>query len=345
MTTACENRRKEDETVIIPASKLWYGDCLEEMKRIPDKTVNLIITDLPYGRTHNEWDKPLDLKALWVEYKRIITDNGVIALFADGMFMADLMLSNKKLWRYNLVWDKVLTSGFLNAKRMPLRRHEEICIFYKRTPVYNPQFTEGNPLHSKGRSYFTKKPTNRNYGEYVPRSDTRCGCTKKYPTSIVRFQKVHPSKVKHPTEKPVDCLRWLIRTYSNPNDIVLDSCMGSGSTGVAALTEGRNFIGIEKDWHTFQLADTEIRRTKKDLYQKATSDTVPNRNCLKCAYHNCEYEDMGYEDKWYHYCMRVMFNRFERYCQGESSGNLIDGFMGTDAVCPSFEAKEGADSE
>ena len=140
--------------MIIPATELIYGDCMEKMpSQIPDKSVNLIICDLPYGRTKNEWDIPLDLKSLWVEYKRIIADNGVIILFADGMFMAELMQSNKKMWRYNLIWDKVLTTGFLNARRMPLRRHEEICVFYGKHATYNPQFTEGEPLHSKGIGY------------------------------------------------------------------------------------------------------------------------------------------------------------------------------------------------
>ena len=331
--------------MIIPARELIHGDCMKEMKyRIPDKSINLIICDLPYGRTKNEWDKPLNLKLLWAEYKRIIADNGVIVLFADGMFMAELMQSNKKMWKYNLVWDKVLTTGFLNARRMPLRRHEEICVFYSKHPTYNPQFTEGEPLHSKGVGYLTKKPTNRNYGDYVPRPDNRRGCTQKYPTSIIRFQKVHPSKAKHPTEKSIECLRWLIRTYSNPNDIVLDNCMGSGTTGVAAILEGRNFIGIEKDWNTFCLADMEIRKAAEEQYKKSASCITPNRECLKCKYHDCEYEDNGYEDNLYHYCFGITVNHFE---QGylESGGDFIEGFYHISDSCPSFKAKEGADDE
>lgn len=331
--------------MIIPATELICGDCMEKMpSQIPDKSVNLIICDLPYGRTKNEWDIPLDLKSLWVEYKRIIADNGVIILFADGMFMAELMQSNKKMWRYNLIWDKVLTTGFLNARRMPLRRHEEICVFYGKHATYNPQFTEGEPLHSKGIGYLTKKPTNRNYGEYIPRPDNRRGCTQKYPTSIIRFQKVHPSKAKHPTEKSIDCLRWLIRTYSNPNDVILDNCMGSGTTGIAAVLEGRNFIGIEKDWNIFKVADAGIRDTVRNLYQESNPLFVPNRECLRCKYHGCEYEDNGYEDFWYHYCFGLVVNRFENGTL-ELGGNLIERFRNRIADCPSFVAKEGAEDE
>lgn len=331
--------------MIMPATELIYGDCMEKMSsRIPDKSVNLIICDLPYGRTKNEWDTPLDLKSLWTEYKRIIADNGVIILFADGMFMAELMQSNKKMWRYNLIWDKVLTTGFLNARRMPLRRHEEICVFYKKHATYNPQFTEGEPLHSKGVGYLTKKPTNRNYGEYIPRPDNRRGCTQKYPTSIIRFQKVHPSKAKHPTEKSIDCLRWLIRTYSNPNDVILDNCMGSGTTGIAAVWEGRNFIGIEKDWNTFKVADAGIRDAVRNLYQESNALFVPNRECLRCKYHGCEYEGNGYEDFWYHYCFGLVVNRFEKGTL-EPGGNLIEGFRNKVTDCPSFVAKEGAEDE
>lgn len=244
---------------------LYHADCFDVMHKIPDKSVNLILCDLPYGMTQNQWDKPLNLDDLWVQYKRIIADNGVIALFADGMFMAELMMSNKKMWKYNLVWDKVLTSGFLNAKRMPLRRHEEICIFYNKKATYTPQFTHGSPLHGKGSAYKAKTPVNNNYGKYSVDSDKRRGCTEKYPTSILTFPKAHPSKSIYPTQKSIECLRWLIRTYSNPKDTVLDNCMGSGSTGVACVLEERNFIGVEIDENAYNLAETRIY----DAYQNA----------------------------------------------------------------------------
>ena len=248
----------------IPYTELWQGDCFDVMPNIPNHSVNLILCDLPSGRTRHEWDRPLDLERLWQEYLRILAPNGCIALYADGMFLARLMLSKPKLWRYNLVWDKVLSTGFLNAKKQPLRRHEEICIFYRKPPTYNPQFTEGQPLHSKGTACLTKNPKNRNYNKYKVFGDTRVGSTQKYPTSILRFQKPHPSKAVYAAEKSVECNEWLIRTYTNPGDTVLDNCMGSGTAGIAAVNTGRNFIGIEKRESTFEIASRRIHQAQED---------------------------------------------------------------------------------
>lgn len=162
------------------------------------------------------------------------------------------------MYRYDLCWNKILTSGFLNAKRMPLRQHEQIAVFYKKKPIYNPQMGVGKPLHSKGHSYKEKDATNNNYGEYGVVDDDRVGSTEKYPTSIVRFQKPHPSKSLHQTEKPVDLLEYLIRTYSNKGDVVLDNCMGSGSTGVACVNTDRRFIGIELNDDYYHIAENRI---------------------------------------------------------------------------------------
>lgn len=237
------------------------GDCLELMKEIPDKSIDLILCDLPYGTTKNKWDSVLPFDKMWEQYDRIIKENGCIALFADGMFMSDLMQSNKKLWRYNLVWDKELISGFLNANRMPLRSHEEICIFYKKLPTYNPQFTEGEPLHGMGTKFSQEKNKNNNYGNFDScnnPSAKRTGDTKKYPKSIVKFPRPASCVMIHPTQKPVELLEWLIKTYTNENDLVLDNCMGSGSTGVACINTNRNFIGYELDEHYFQIAKERI---------------------------------------------------------------------------------------
>ena len=195
--------------------QLHLGDCLEVMKGIPDKSIDMILCDLPYGTTQNKKDKRIDLKALWKEYRRIIKDNGCIALFAQGKFYIDLAMSNYKWFRYDLIWDKKLTSGFLNAKRMPMRRHEQVAIFYKKPPVYNPQFTKGQPLHSKGTKYKTKVQTNNNYGKYGAPANDRAGSTDKYPTSILEVAKPHPSTAQHSTEKPVALCEWLIKTYTN----------------------------------------------------------------------------------------------------------------------------------
>lgn len=241
---------------------LRQGDCLELMKDIPDGSVDMVLCDLPYGLTQNKKDITLPFDKLWEQYNRIIKNNGCIALFGQGLFFIDLVNSNRKMYKYDLVWNKVLTSGFLNAKRMPLRQHEQIAIFYKKRPTYNPQFTIGNPLHSKGISYKTEVLKNNNYGKFNIMEDIRAGCTEKYPTSILKFSKSHPSIAKHPTEKSVELLEWLIKTYTNENDIVLDNCMGSGSTGVACVNTNRNFIGIELDEGYFNIAKERIENAK-----------------------------------------------------------------------------------
>lgn len=233
------------------------GDCLELMKEIPDESIDMILCDLPYGTTKNKWDSVLPFDKMWEQYDRIIKENGCIALFADGMFMSDLMQSNKKLWRYNLVWDKELISGFLNANRMPLRSHEEICIFYKKLPTYNPQFTEGEPLHGMGTKFSQEKNKNNNYGNFDScnnPSAKRTGDTKKYPKSIVKFPRPASCVMIHPTQKPVALLEYLIKTYTNEGETVLDNCMGSGSTGVACMNTNRSFIGYELDEKYFEIA-------------------------------------------------------------------------------------------
>lgn len=249
---------------------LLLGDCLELMKNISNKSIDMIICDLPYGKTQNKDDKPLQFDLLWEQYKRIIKDNGCIALFGQGTFYVDLVNSNRKWFRYDLVWDKVLTSGFLNAKKMPLRQHEQIAIFYKNLPIYNPQFMQGKPLHSKGINFINKKPKNQNYGEFKNLNDLRKGCTDKYPTSILKFNKPHPSVAKHRTEKPVKLLEYLIKTYTNEKDLVIDNCMGSGSTGVACVNTNRSFIGMELDKNYFNIANKRIRNAEKEYY--ATTD-------------------------------------------------------------------------
>lgn len=200
---------------------------------------------------------------MWAEYTRIIKPNGVIALHCDGLFMAQLMLSNPKMWRYNLVWDKVMTTGFLNANRMPLRRTEEIAIFYKSLPTYNPQKVKGNPNHAVGKAVGQSSENfgNNNYGKFT-RLDTKDQLgDMKHPTSLLTFPKVHPSVTIHPTQKPVELAEWIIKTYTNPGDTVLDNCMGSGTAGVACKMLDRKFIGMELDEHMFEVAKKRIDET------------------------------------------------------------------------------------
>lgn len=245
--------------------QLMCGDCLELMKTIPDKSVDMILCDPPYGVTANEKDKSIPFSPLWEEYNRITKDNAAIVLFAQGNFYIDLVNSNRKFFRYDLVWDKQLTSGFLNAKRMPLRKHEQIAVFYRRLPTYNPQFSQGRPLHGKGKAYVNKPLVNNNYVEFHHSNECRQGSTEKYPTSILSFQKPHPSVAQHRTEKPVDLLANLIKTYTNPGEVVMDNCMGSGSVGVACVNTGRKFIGIEIDNEIFDSAVKRISKAQEEV--------------------------------------------------------------------------------
>ena len=246
---------------------LFHGDCLEIMKNIEDESIDMILCDLPYGVTRNNWDSQISLEELWKAYKRIIKPNGAICLFCDGMFMAKLMMSNTSMWRYNLVWHKVLASGFLNANRMPLRSTEEIAVFYSKQPTYNPQKTKGKPNHSKGRCVGKvsddESQTNNNYGNYTIVDNNAELGDMKHPTSLLSFSKPHPSIMKHPTQKPVELCEWLIKTYTNEGNVVLDNCMGSGSTGVAAVGINRNFIGMELEEKYFNIAKERIESVNK----------------------------------------------------------------------------------
>lgn len=249
--------------------ELIKGNCLIEMHKIPDKSIDMVLCDLSYevlnkGNKSAQWDRLLPFDRLWEQYERVIKDNGIIVLFAQGMFTARLMMSNPKWWRYNLVWDKILTSGFLNAKRMPLRTHEDICVFYKELPTYNPQMREGEPLHSKGASFKNKGVTNHCYGALNATDDIRKGCTEKYPISILRFQKPHPSIAVHPTQKPIELLEYLIKSYSNEGDTILDNTMGSGSTMVACVNTKRNGIGIELNDEYFSIAEKRVKEVKQN---------------------------------------------------------------------------------
>ena len=253
----------------VEINKIYNEDCLEGMKDIQSESIDMILCDLPYGQTaRNKWDVVIPFELLWESYERIVKPNGAIILFANGMFTVNLISSNKKLWRYNLVWDKVLPSGFLNAKRMPMRNHEDICVFYKKPPVYNPQMTIGNECHSKGHAVGQSQEEfsrNTNYGS-LDAVETKGDL--KYPKSILTFQKPHPSTTKHPTQKPVALFEYLIRTYTNPGDTVLDNCIGSGTTAVACVSTGRNFIGFEKDKGYYDIAQSRIEKAKIDHNSK-----------------------------------------------------------------------------
>jgi DNA modification methylase len=217
----------------------------------------MFLCDLPYGQTQNEWDTPLPLEEMWTQIWRVAKNSAAVVLFANGLFTARLALSTP-YFRYSLIWKKGnRTTGFLNAKRMPLRNHEDILVFYRKLPSYNPQMRKGAPLHGSGSLLNARKSTN--YGSYacLPQGG---GSTDKYPTSILDFDKPHPAI--HPTQKPVDLCRYLIRTYTNPGDVVCDFTMGSGTAGVASVQEGRAFIGCEMDKGIFVLAQKRIEEAR-----------------------------------------------------------------------------------
>ncbi len=198
---------------------------------------------------------------LWTHYERIIKDNGAIILFANGMFTADLMSSNRELWRYNLIWQKTQPTGFLNAKRMPLRTHEDICIFYKKLPTYNPQKTTGHPRKISKAEHKVNCKQSLDYGTAKL---TTYDSTERYPTSVWKFAKDTQKSALHPTQKPVALYEELLKTYTNPGDTVLDNCSGSGTLAIAALNTGRNYICIEKDEEIFKLGRDRVENYKKE---------------------------------------------------------------------------------
>lgn len=225
------------------------GDCLELMKDIPDKSVDMVLCDLPYGTTRNKWDSVIPLNKLWEQYERIIKDNGAIVLFSQMPFSAELVHSNLKLFKYEWIWQKDNGTGFLNAKKMPLKIHENILVFYKKLPLYNPQMRIGfKPYKCKQGRHST------NYGAYEQGHITESN-GERYPIDIIKFKK---DAGLHPTQKPVELLEYLIKTYTNENETVLDNCMGSGSTGVACVNTNRNFIGYELDEKYFEVAERRI---------------------------------------------------------------------------------------
>lgn len=232
---------------------LRLGDCLEVMADIPDGSVDLILCDLPYGTTQNKWDSVIPLDALWHEYKRIAS--GAVVLTAQTPFDKVLGASNLSWLRYEWIWEKPKATGHLNAKRAPMKAHENILVFSERQPTYNPQKTSGEPYKGCGGA-----SKNDNYGGFAAvREGSADGS--RYPRSVLQFR--HETKPLHPTAKPVALMEYLIRTYTNEGDVVLDSCMGSGATGVACANAGRRFIGIERDPSYFEIARSRIEQAHK----------------------------------------------------------------------------------
>ena len=228
--------------------KLIHGDCIEKMKDIPDGSIDAIITDPPYGTTACKWDSIIPLEPMWEQLKRVIKPNGAIVMTAMQPFTSVLVCSNLKMFKYQWVWQKEAGTGLLNAKKQPLRDHEDVCVFYSKQPTYNPQYTEGKPyVAKKGGETSNYNPS----GNVTTVSDG-----KRYPKTVQKFNRDR-NKI-HPTQKPVALMEYLIKTYTNEGETVLDFTMGSGSTGVACVSTGRDFIGIELDEGYFKIAQTRI---------------------------------------------------------------------------------------
>lgn len=241
--------------------KLLQGDCLELMRDVPDKSIDMILCDLPYGNTACKWDSIIPFDGLWQHYNRIIKDNGVICLFGSEPFSSKLRLSNFEMYKYDWIWKKNKASNFINCKYQPLKSYENICVFSKMACTYSPKgnmkyFPQGIIVLDKPKK---QRRTGKKQGEIYhsnPNVET-VQTVSNYPNSIIEFD----MEVKniHPTQKPVDLLEYLIKTYTQDGEVILDNCMGSGSTGVAALNLHRKFIGIELDKKYFQIAEKRIQ--------------------------------------------------------------------------------------
>ena len=244
----------------IEKDKIYNCDCLEGMKHIPNASIDAIICDLPYGTTACEWDTIIPFDQLWEQYKRIRKPNTPIILFGSEPFSTTLRMSNLREFRYDWIWNKSKGFGFLNANKMPLKSHEIVSVFYKELPTYNPQFTKGEPYKMKGG-----QPLNGNVLTSMRSTIDNEGT--RYPVSIIDIPKIL-NDCWHPTQKPVDLLRYLIRTYSNEGDTILDNCMGSGTTAVACIKEKRHFIGFElnKDYYDKACRRIDAERRQLSLF-------------------------------------------------------------------------------
>lgn len=219
-----------------------FGDCIEVMKSMAQSSVDMVLCDLPYGTTKSKWDIVIPFNDLWTCYRRVVKPNGAIVLFGAEPFASELRLSNKKMYKYDWVWDKVKGTGFLNAKKQPMRNHETISVFYDYQCTYNPQKTSG---HARKAAFKGAHLQTDVYGKM--RGGVAYDSTERYPRSIQAFSTDTQKSAIHPNQKPVNLLRFLIRTYTNEGDTVLDNCAGSGSVGVACIEENRNCFLIEKD--------------------------------------------------------------------------------------------------
>jgi site-specific DNA-methyltransferase (adenine-specific) len=251
-------------------NKVIHGDCLEWLPKIEDKSIDAVICDLPYGTTWSDWDKEINSKMLWEQYERVIKNDGVIVLFSSGSFTYKLIQSNENLYRYKWIWEKNYPTNFINAKRKPLSTYEEILVFSRGKATnhpkadkirYNPQGLI--PIEPKVKSHNKKfgtttkdVPSLKNKSEYKQEFTN-------YPKDILKFNAPHVSNRFHTNQKPIDLVEYLIKTYTNEGETVLDNCLGSGTTAIACVNTNRNFIGIEKEWGYCEIANKRINEAKQ----------------------------------------------------------------------------------
>lgn len=274
------------------SNALFEGDCLAILPFFPSHSIDMILCDLPYGTTQNKWDSVIPLDKLWTQYMRILKPEGVVVLTAQGVFTAKVILGNEAWFKYKIVWEKSKPTNFLNAKKQPLRKHEDVCVFYRRQPVYHPEMWQGQP-YDKG---VRKNQLSGSYGDFLPARVRSSG--DRYPTDVVYFKTAESEgPVWHPTQKPVELGRSLVRTYTDPGALVLDNAFGSGSFLVAAAQERRRFVGIEQnqDVHLFKrvridyvgLARQRIERACNLPQEAAGADTSPPSRIASIEQRRC----------------------------------------------------------
>lgn len=248
--------------------QVYEGDCIDLLADLAENSVDMVLCDLPYGTTQCKWDTPLDLNALWDHYRRVVKPSGAIVLFAQTPFDKVLGASNLQDLKYEWIWEKTHATGHLNAKKMPMKAHENILVFYRQLPTYNPQKTTGHPPTNHNIRRISTQNNTALYGK-ATQELVSGGLTDRYPRSVQTFKKdVQTSKDKpwmHPTQKPLALCEYLIQTYTNEGDTVLDNCAGSGSTLIAALNLKRRFVGIEKDTRYFGGICERVKHEKERL--------------------------------------------------------------------------------
>ncbi|MGT4651536.1 DNA-methyltransferase [Bacillus cereus] len=248
-------------------NRIYQRDCIEGMRMLPDKSIDMILCDLPYGTTKCKWDEIIPFEPLWEQYERVIKDNGAIVLTAAQPFTSQLITSNPNLFKYELIWDKMIGGAFVLAKKRPLPKHENILVFYKKSPNYNPQMTNADIKNIRPVNKGTSQSEALPVAGGVAKSADDYNIHKRYPTSIISYSskmaECNSRYRVHPTQKPVALFEYLIRTFSNEEEIVLDNCLGSGTTAVASLQLNRNFVGFETDSSYVEIANQRLETVKR----------------------------------------------------------------------------------